>query len=163
MGTKHVAGWDNQKIERLYELFDQQPRLTFEQIADKLGLTKSMVAGKLARLKLKRGRPKAAKPRRRNNYSPRQKHNFVVERATLPPPPDTPEPPELLRVAFDFAPGACKFIYGHPGGVWASCGGPVMKTGASWCAHHNAKIFQPQSVTTRQTRLLARFVIKASA
>jgi hypothetical protein len=141
----------------------------YSQIADALGISRSAVAGYLNRHRERMAPPevRAEKRQVRNikrnikRAENRERKPQVLRGAPRPPeaPPAPPVPPTLpepvtdgvsiLHVRF----GQCRWVLPRKHeGLAVFCGEPTL-TGKSWCAHHNARMFQAAPVVVKKRPL----------
>jgi GcrA cell cycle regulator len=161
--------WTDQRVTLLKQLWSEG--LSASQIAGELGgITRNAVIGKVHRLGLSgRAKPPSAAPRPRRPRAPshpmassafRIQGNTALAR--LPEPEPEPEPmmelvPEPLsceRVTIlELRECMCRWPLGDPGREDFRFCGTRTNPGASYCAHHTAKAYQPAADRRRERGL----------
>jgi hypothetical protein len=141
----------------------------YSQIADALGISRSAVAGYVSRHRKRlaplevRAEERVLRNIKRNikRAENRVREPQALRGAPRPPeasaeplvPPILPEPVtdgvSILHVRF----GQCRWVLPRKHeGLAVFCGEPTL-TGKSWCAHHNARMFQAAPVVVKKRPL----------
>jgi GcrA cell cycle regulator len=137
--TSRNLAWPGELIDRLKALWNGN-RLTAEQMARRLGISRNALIGKAHRLGLSTHKARVAKPQRRK-LAPKMK--------PLPPPPiveedPVPAEPEFAGVELlALGPKACRYPQGD-GVPYRFCGAPQLE-GSSYCPYHQCVCYHPLS------------------
>lgn len=136
------GSWTPERVEKLRELW---PRLTTNQIACRLDISPSSVAGKAHRLRLptklyisRRYYPRAMSP-----HGPRQAWGSISYAVIPPASPVPPTPPGERIALLELEPHHCRFILSDGGPYDKRYCGQKVVTGASYCGFHYAVCWQP--------------------
>lgn len=159
----NLGDWSDDQIEGLKRLWAMTPPLSQQQIADRLGVTKSAVAGKRFRLGLapregggtgghvfgrRVSEPRSKSPAKAAPAAsapvPREPLRLVPAAPPEPPPAPATTPPALALPEHRHTPHRrCQWVTqaGRGGQGWMFCGDPTRDPGTSWCAAHAAVVF----------------------
>lgn len=114
------------------------------QIGDKMGMTKSAIAGRVYRLQRRGLLPMRA----RSPAQPVTKQ-APLPAGVLPPPKPAPKPAAIPKPRAVLPIGGarireCQWVHGEPDrGPWRYCGCPAMP-GKPYCGDHAAKAYRPK-------------------
>jgi hypothetical protein len=133
--------WTDDRVEELKALW--ATKLTFSQIAKKLGTTTGAISGKLNRLKLLGRKPPALSPEERKERARLRLNAWrAIHRNVTPKPPKAPRkvvvrphavPPTNDPVTLmDRKRSQCAYIVGHH----LMCGAPTVGYPINWCEFH---------------------------
>jgi GcrA cell cycle regulator len=157
-----ITTWSAEDDARLTEMYAEG--LTYMVIAERLGFSRSKVAGRCDRLRLSGKRPigrpsrraeSAAKPGPKPKKAPKPK---LVGRARgreamtalpMPQTPQQPPKPVLVRPARPsdviWRPKTCQFPHGTPGKPdFGFCDAPIVPDGRAYCDTHAARCYLPR-------------------
>lgn len=145
--------WDQDRIQQLMQLAAE--KVSAAVMAEKLGVTKNAVHGKLHRLGMPIGptysqRRPEKRARARRDKAQEIESNRVIQtimvrarrpKLVLAPVKDRFADPSMGRVAFmDLEPGMCRFPFGTDG-KYLFCGDPISEPDnrhCSYCSQHMA-------------------------
>lgn len=156
--------WPKERVELLTRLWNEGK--SGGQIASIIGTTRSVVMGKVHRLRLpKRGRtrvPRQYPKRAKRTIRPSGWMRDVTARHSTPQPKTPPtepvqEPVSLDLSLMDLAPGQCKYPHGE--GPYVFCGHPVH-AGSSYCEFHHRLCWT--TVPDYRKRASAEFYARAA-
>lgn len=140
-----MAG-DTWTAERDAELSEhwRAGELTTRQIGEKMGTTKSAIAGRIFRLQSSGRLPARAK-----SPTKPQTKQAPLPAGVLPPPKPAPKPAAIPKPRAVLPIGGvrvreCQWVHGEPDrGPWRYCGCPAMP-GKPYCGDHAAKAYRPK-------------------
>ena len=116
----------------------EEKKYTTQQMADRIGVTRSAVCGKLYRLKNEGFVPKSVPTERMNRSVPLVKKKSIKLKTVGLMPVDPKDSPKPIGPKRDFAGhGTCKYIYGNPGSGsdWQTCGHKA-EPAMVYCEYH---------------------------
>ena len=143
--TETTIGWSDARIERLRSLWSDET-LSASVIAQRLGITRNAVLGKVHRLGLSNRRPAGA-PRIAAPRTPKPSRPRPVKRVAPPPPPPKAGPlaeigPGLVVHLEDLRGCACHGPVGDPGTeAFRFCGRGALRP--PYCEDHRKVAYQP--------------------
>jgi GcrA cell cycle regulator len=144
-------GWTDERVEQLKKLWAEG--LSASQIARVLGeVTRNAVIGKVHRLGLS-GRASPARIERPRYPKParRMVKPMLAEPVIIAEPEPEPEPGEWTTV-LTLRERMCKWPIGNPGDANFRFCGRKSADGASYCAEHSRKAYQPANVKRDRLR-----------
>jgi len=132
--------WTTERIELLKSCFDAG--LSCREIADRIGVSRNAVIGKISRLNLKRD--KAAGPARKDPRDPRRRGGLRLRRVILKSvtvdeavQPEMPVHNGHTCSLFELSAQTCRWPLSTPGAAdFCFCGNPPIE-GLPYCAGHS--------------------------
>jgi GcrA cell cycle regulator len=134
--------WTTERVELLKSCFEEG--LTCREIADRIGVSRNAVIGKLSRLSLKREKPASAPTRERTARDPRRRATLKLRRQIL-----RMAPLDYAEIAeqpihnghccslFELSEQTCRWPISTPGAAdFCFCGNPPL-SGLPYCAGHS--------------------------
>jgi GcrA cell cycle regulator len=158
--------WTDELVQLLTTRFNAG--LSYSAIASELGVTRSTISGKIARLQLppreqsrlteaQHQQRKLERNQRRAEQQRQHRRSHVslppLERPVIMPFMGSLEIPFACLESFkDSAPNQCRYIAGEPAAPdYLACGNPTAE-GASYCVHHTGIVFNRPIVISDDER-----------